>query len=323
MHGDGHGGVHHHDGLLNVNGIWENRFDVILTNPPFGSRVEKELKISEADKFTDTKKIEAYIKRYGEQYIEAQKQVNDNIGKSILSLFETGKMSGLTEVLFIERCLNLLKPGGRMGIVLPEGVLNNSNMQKIRNFVESKAKILLIVSIPQDVFMASGATVKPSLLFFKKFTEDESKQYAAIVDAVTSEVNIKYEEEMQAIDEELAKRGKKAPEKDVKKELTKKRKAILEQIANETHKLIKERFDYQIPVAEIQKAGISTTGTAIENELIPLEKEFTPYRKENNLWETFVKTTKYKVTDYGEIMRVRWADDTIVSEPEAFYGKTK
>lgn len=220
MHGDGHGGVHHHDGLLNVNGIWENRFDVILTNPPFGSRVEKELKISEADKFTDTKKIEAYIKRYGEQYIEAQKQVNDNIGKSILSLFETGKMSGLTEVLFIERCLNLLKPGGRMGIVLPEGVLNNSNMQKIRNFVESKAKILLIVSIPQDVFMASGATVKPSLLFFKKFTEDESKQYAAIVDAVTSEVNIKYEEEMQAIDEELAKRGKKAPEKDVKKELT-------------------------------------------------------------------------------------------------------
>lgn len=323
MHGDGHGGVHHHDGLLNVNGIWENRFDVILTNPPFGSRVEKELKISEADKFTDTKKIEAYIKRYGEQYIEAQKQVNDNIGKSILSLFETGKMSGLTEVLFIERCLNLLKPGGRMGIVLPEGVLNNSNMQKIRNFVESKAKILLIVSIPQDVFMASGATVKPSLLFFKKFTEDESKQYAAIVDAVTSEVNIKYEEEMQAIDEELAKRGKKAPEKDVKKELTKKRKAILEQIANETHKLIKERFDYQIPIAEIQKAGISTTGTAIENELIPLEKEFTPYRKENNLWETFVKTTKYKVTDYGEIMRVRWADDTIVSEPEAFYGKTK
>lgn len=35
MHGDGHGGVHHHDGLLNVNGIFEERFDVILTNPPF------------------------------------------------------------------------------------------------------------------------------------------------------------------------------------------------------------------------------------------------------------------------------------------------
>ena len=53
-----------------------------------------------------------------------------------------------------------------MGIVLPEGVLNNTNLQKARDFVEGKAKILLIVSIPQDVFIASGATVKPSLLFF-------------------------------------------------------------------------------------------------------------------------------------------------------------
>ena len=44
MHGDGHGGVHHHDGLLNVNGIFEERFDVILTNPPFGARIDKEQK---------------------------------------------------------------------------------------------------------------------------------------------------------------------------------------------------------------------------------------------------------------------------------------
>ena len=40
MHGDGHGGVHHHDGFLNVNGIFEGRFDMILTNPPFGANVE-------------------------------------------------------------------------------------------------------------------------------------------------------------------------------------------------------------------------------------------------------------------------------------------
>lgn len=62
MHGDGHGGVHHHDGLLNVNGIWEGRFDVILTNPPFGARIDKELKITEADRFTDIEKIKAYEK---------------------------------------------------------------------------------------------------------------------------------------------------------------------------------------------------------------------------------------------------------------------
>ena len=40
MHGDGHGGVHHHDGFLNVNGIFEERFDIVLTNPPFGANVE-------------------------------------------------------------------------------------------------------------------------------------------------------------------------------------------------------------------------------------------------------------------------------------------
>jgi type I restriction enzyme M protein len=40
MHGDGHGGVHHHDGFINVNGILEDRFDIVLTNPPFGANVE-------------------------------------------------------------------------------------------------------------------------------------------------------------------------------------------------------------------------------------------------------------------------------------------
>ena len=85
--------------------------------------------------------------------------------------------------------LNLLKPGGRIGIVLPEGVLNNTNLQKIRDFVESKAKIILITSIPQDVFIASGATVKPSLLFFKKFTEEETKQWNLIADKAEKEIN--------------------------------------------------------------------------------------------------------------------------------------
>jgi type I restriction enzyme M protein len=169
MHGDGHGGVHHHDGLLNVNGVFDDRFDIILTNPPFGARVEKSLEITDQDRYTDTDKIEKYTERFGEDYVNALKQIDDNIGKSVLSLYDTGKMSSLTEVLFIERCLNLLRPGGRMGIVLPEGVLNNFKLQKVRDYVESRAKIVNITSIPQDVFIASGATVKPSLLFFRKF----------------------------------------------------------------------------------------------------------------------------------------------------------
>lgn len=319
MHGDGHGGVHHHDGLLNVNGIWEGRFDVILTNPPFGARIDKELKITEADRFTDIEKIKAYEKRYGkENYDNALKQVNDHINQPILDLFQIGKFSGLTEVLFIERCLNLLKPGGRMGIVLPEGVLNNTNLQKVRDFVESKAKILLIVSIPQDVFMAAGATVKPSLLFFKKFTENEAEEYNRIYIQASHEVEAKYDKEMTDIDAKLAKRGKEALSKDEKKNLRARKKELVALIENEIKVLVKERFDYVIPIAEVQKAGISTTGAKIENELEPLEKEFTEYRKENKLWEKHVKATKYNVSDDGTMLRTRFIDG-VACEPEPFY----
>lgn len=319
MHGDGHGGVHHHDGLLNVNGIWEGRFDVILTNPPFGARIDKELKITEADRFTGIEKIKAYEKRYGkENYDNALKQVNDHIDQPILDLFQIGKFSGLTEVLFIERCLNLLKPGGRMGIVLPEGVLNNTNLQKVRDFVESKAKILLIVSIPQDVFMAAGATVKPSLLFFKKFTENEAEEYNRIYIQASHEVEVKYDEEMTDINAKLAKRGKEALTKDEKKSLRSRKKELTVLIENEIKALVKERFDYVIPIAEVQKAGISTTGAKIENELEPLEKEFTEYRKENKLWEKHVRATKYNVSDDGTMLRTRFIDG-VACEPEPFY----
>ena len=188
MHGDGHGGVHHHDGLLNVNGIFEERFDVILTNPPFGQNVDRGQLISEADKFTDEEMKKKYKKKYGAAYDEALKQVDDNIGESLLSLYDLGNTSTLTEVLFMERCLRLLKKGGRMGMVLPEGVLNNKNLQAVREYFEGKAKIILICSIPQDVFIAAGATVKPSLVFMRRFTNDEESEYANCKSEALAEV---------------------------------------------------------------------------------------------------------------------------------------
>ena len=320
MHGDGHGGVHHHDGLLNVNGIFEKRFDIILTNPPFGARVEKDLKISEADKFTDETKIKAYVERYGEEYKRALRQVNDNINKSLLSLYKID--SSLTEVLFIERCLNLLKPGGRMGIVLPEGVLNNTNLQKVRDFVEGKAKILLIVSIPQDVFIASGATVKPSLLFFKKFTEEEAATYSQIQNQAQSEVALRYQKEVESLKEKMKQRGNEASSKEEKKIYRAKLKALQEKTEAEVKAIVKEQFDYEIPIAEIQKAGISTTGAEIENELIPLAKEFTPYRIANKLWYVPFKAINYRTDEEGNAYRIRETGDKVY-EPEPFYNVKK
>ncbi len=315
MHGDGHGGVHHNDGLLNINGVFENRFDIILTNPPFGSRIEKSLKITEADKYTDTERIKKYQERYGKAYDKALDRVNKNIGKPLLSLYDTGKLSSLTEVLFIERCLNLLKPGGRMGIVLSEGVLNNTNLQKVRDYVESKAKIILITSIPQDVFIASGATVKPSLLFFKKFTIKEAAQWNEIAEKATVEINKKYEEKINSINKKLALRGKDMPGTNEKKDLRKQLKQLQEMMEAEIKNQIKRDFDYQIPIAEVEKAGISTTGAQIENELIPLCKEFTQYRKKNKLWKSKFETISYEIMDNGKMFRIPMA-----GEPQEIYG---
>ena len=308
MHGDGHGGVHHHDGLLNVNGIFEERFDVILTNPPFGARVDKSLKISEADRFTDEVMIKKYEERYGDDYKKALRQVNDNIGKSVLDLFDTGKMSGLTEVLFMERCLRLLKKGGRMGMVLPEGVLNTSNLAKVREYFEGRAKIILICSIPQDVFIAAGATVKPSLVFFKRFTEEEENKYSECVKQAQNEKRAEKQSQIDELNAEKEKlsdsktREDKARVKAIQKQLA----LIEEQIIEEAKPRVKELFDYEIPIALVNDAGITTTGAVSEkNELPKLEKEFAAYNDKVKLWQhhDYSILYEYNVGSDGSIVR--------------------
>ena len=282
MHGDGHGGVHHNDGLLNINGIYEERFDVILTNPPFGSRVDKELAITSEDSLKNKPHYSDWLKKYDNYEIIAdQRELEIENGTKILDKFQTGSMSALTEVLFMERCLNLLRKGGRMGIVLPEGVLNTSNLQKVREYFEGRAKLVLITSIPQDVFIASGATVKPSLVFLKRFTEDEEQEYQTLTDAAKDEVTPRFQTRIEEINGLLKQRGKEAPSKDDKKLLRAELKEIEEQIATEVRQLVKERFNYQIPLAEIENAGINSKG----NDLIDLKDEFTEYRKQAGLWD--------------------------------------
>ena len=285
MHGDGHNGIHHNDGLLNVNGIFRGRFDVIFTNPPFGTTLSQTSPTVELDdKYTNTEKIEFYKSIYP-NYEEEMKQVTDNFGKPIRGLFEVGKSAGQTEVLFIERCLDLLRDGGRMGIVLPEGVLNSSNLQNAREYFESRAKILLIVSLPQEIFISSGATVKTSLVFLKKFTANEKAQYESIKEQAIKEITAKYQKELDDIEEKLAIRGKEALKKDEKKELQQRQAELNNLINTEVKEQVKQKFDYQIPISDIKKAGINSTGGKEENQLPELLKAFAEYRTTNNLWE--------------------------------------
>ncbi|VVB63940.1 N-6 DNA Methylase [uncultured archaeon] len=172
MHGDGHGGVHHHDGFLNVNGIFEGRFDIVLTNPPFGANVEPSDRVLESDVTVSPAAERRYLQEYGELYRDSQARVRAAINKPIASIFKLPKSPESkikTEILYIERCLDLLKPGGRMGIVLPEGVLNNPSLSYVREFVENRAFLRAVVSLPPEAFFSSGASVKASLLFLQKF----------------------------------------------------------------------------------------------------------------------------------------------------------
>lgn len=306
MHGDGHGGVHHHDGLININGIFENRFDVILTNPPFGARIEKDYKLSETDRFYDEEKLKEYEKRYGDDCIKQIKELNKAIdnGQKILDRFDLGKVSGLTEVLFMERCLKLLKPGGRMGIVLPEGVLNNSNLQKVRDYFESEAKILLITSIPQNVFIASGATIKPSLLFFKRFTDEERKQYSDAKNKATKTVDKEFEPQIKEIEEKYT-NDKKAKNKALKEIDVKKEAKIKEKT--------KELFNYEIPIVQVKKAGITTTGAKCKNELEDVAKEFKNYRDLKGLWTVNKPNISYKINE-EELIRITNGVEEVIDE---------
>ena len=354
MHGDGHGGVHHHDGLLNVNGIFEERFDVILTNPPFGQNVDRGQLISEADKFTDEEMKKKYKKKYGAAYDEALKQVDDHIGESLLSLYDLGNTSTLTEVLFMERCLRLLKKGGRMGMVLPEGVLNNKNLQAVREYFEGKAKIILICSIPQDVFIAAGATVKPSLVFMRRFTNDEESEYANCKSEALAEVTALHQAEIDKLKATIAKADalteslkddlKKAKTKlkqakkdkknttSVETEITtikkeqadnrlnkktaeKELKELYKQIDEETKPVVKKKFDYDIPIAKIDDAGITTTGAASEgNQLPQLVDEYSDYRIQNNLWPVLNNEIIYAMNTDGKYCRYIGSQEVVLNE---------
>lgn len=115
---------------------------IAITNPPFGSNIANEPTLR---RFSVTRK-------------------NGNLVNSLQK-----------EVLFLNRCFELVKPGGKIGIVMPDGVLANSNMKFVRDWYRQQGKLVAVISLPQETFMPFGAGVKASLVFFRKWTTKELK----------------------------------------------------------------------------------------------------------------------------------------------------
>jgi type I restriction enzyme M protein len=279
MHGDGHGGVHHHDGFLNVNGIFEGRFDIILTNPPFGASVEPSDVVHESDTEVSREAAKRYESDYGSLYTDAIARVRAAVNKPIASLFELpkGEKSRIkTEILFIERCLTLLRPGGRLGIVLPEGVFNNPSLAYVREFCENRAFIRAVISLPQETFLSSGASVKASLLFVQKFSAKEQDDFNSKQGKAHKDIEAKYAAEIaketKRLEETIAgltKASDAAQRRTLQRELAEYQKRMDDTIVSEARALLKKTFPYPIFLYEADRVGITATGDVDQNELVP------------------------------------------------------
>jgi type I restriction enzyme M protein len=161
--GDGTTGIFCEDSLENPKNwrsdaktkIEMGSFDVLLTNPPFGStiKVEGEEKLKQFDLAHQWKK----------------KKINNEFEKNNI------KDKEAPQILFIERCLQLLKDGGKMAIVLPDGIFGNETESYVRDWILQNAKIIAIIDVPLETFLPHTGT-KTSILVLQKVEKEKIKE---------------------------------------------------------------------------------------------------------------------------------------------------
>jgi type I restriction enzyme M protein len=143
LHGDGRTDIRCADALTdfsNYPDLGPGSIDVILTNPPFGCLLG-----------TDA------VARLGRFELAA------------------GRNNVPLEVLGLERCIQFLRPGGRLGIVLPDGILVNRATRYVRSWLEARAKVRALVSLPIETFAPYGAGIKTSVLVVRKWRANEGR----------------------------------------------------------------------------------------------------------------------------------------------------
>jgi len=128
----------------------ELKFDVIVANPPFAGEMK------------DRKMLVHY-----------------DLAKRALKRAKDKQPKEERDVLFIERILKWLKPGGRAAIVLPQGTFNNSSLAFIRDWILKKARLLAVVGLHPNTFKPHTGT-KTSVLFLQKYTQDQIEKIASV-----------------------------------------------------------------------------------------------------------------------------------------------
>lgn len=158
------------DGLLPIkdeNAFWRGDYDLVIGNPPFaatGYRVrDREI----------LNKFELAKVKVGEETINLSGQ-----GR----LFEVSlerkrqKPSQAIEVLFLERFVDLCKQGGKVCIILPEGIFANTSLRHVREWLIKNFTIHAIIGLPRDTFKAVGTTAKTAILYLEKKPPQENHE---------------------------------------------------------------------------------------------------------------------------------------------------
>ena len=120
------------------NAIEHKLFDVVLTNPPFGA------------------KIIAASPNTLMRYDLARKWIKTDAAKE--AFVPNGAMNPSTppQVLFVERCLKLVKPGGFLGAILPESIVSSKSHAYVVQYMQSVADLIAVVGMPEALFKTSG-----------------------------------------------------------------------------------------------------------------------------------------------------------------------
>jgi type I restriction enzyme M protein len=126
--------------------------DIILTNPPFAGAIKTASTLSQYELATGG---------------------GTSFEKSVVRA-----------ILFLERCLDMLRPGGRLAIVLPQGLFNNITDQYVRSFVDKRARVLAVIGLHPYTFKPF-TLAKTSILFLQKWREEEYLENYPIFTAVS------------------------------------------------------------------------------------------------------------------------------------------
>lgn len=140
----------------------DGKFDLVLTNPPFAGKITGKTQLAAFDLY-DLASSGALVEAEEDSEDAAEPKPADARSKS------KRKVSAMKrDVLFIERCMDLVKPGGRCAIVLPQGNLNNIGTRALRQYIMGRCRILAVVGLEVNSFKPFTGT-KTSVVFLQKW----------------------------------------------------------------------------------------------------------------------------------------------------------